>query len=94
MIFIYHDYRMACLFEDKLSEAKLFFEKDVTEDGNNKRWLYAVKKLDMDEVKKMNHLAIGTYRKPFISDPVLRYFVIGISVLVMALAVIGSIKTR
>lgn len=93
MVFVYHDYRMACLFEDKLTESDLFFEKDVTEDGANKKWLYAVRKIDMDQVKKMNNLAIGTYRKPFIADPILRYVVIGISVLLMALAVIGYIKT-
>ncbi|NNK80153.1 MAG: hypothetical protein HKO93_01535 [Flavobacteriales bacterium] len=93
MIFIYHDYKMACTFEDGLVESDLFFEKDVTENGPNKRWLYAVKKRDFQAVKKWNNIAIGTHRKPFISDPILRYVVIAISVGVMALAFIGFLKS-
>ena len=92
-VFIYHDYKMTCSFEDGLTEEGLFFEKDVTENGPNKRWLYAVKKRDLEAVKKWNNLAIGLHRKPFIADPILRYFVIGISIVLMALAVIGFIKS-
>jgi hypothetical protein len=93
MIFIYHDYNMACTFEDGLLESSLFFEKDVTESGPNKKWLYAVKKIDLEAVKRWNNIAIGTHRKPFISDPILRYFVIAISLGVMTLALIGFLKS-
>ena len=93
LIFIYHDYNMACNFEDELSEKELYFEKDVSENGPNKRWLYAVKKRDLESVKRCNNIAIGTHRKPFISDPILRYFVIALSVGLMTLALIGFIKS-
>ncbi|NNC84258.1 MAG: hypothetical protein HKN79_11840 [Flavobacteriales bacterium] len=93
MVFVYHDYEMACSFEDALVEQEIQFEKDVTESGPNKRWLYAIRKRDMEQAKKCNNLAIGLHRKPFISDPVLRYFVIGIFLLLMTLVIIGYINS-
>ena len=92
-VFIYHDYRMACFFEDRLSENELFFEKDASDSGPNKRWLYAVKNRELEEVKKYNNLAVGMYRKPFIADPILRYAVIALSIGLIALAVIGYLKS-
>lgn len=94
MVFIYHDYRMACKFEDGLQAAGIAFEKDVTESGPNKRYLYGVNKRDMSVARKCNNLAVGAYRKPFISDPLLRYVVIAISVGLIALAIIGYLKSN
>jgi len=94
LVFIYHDYRMACKFEDGLSESNIDFEKDVTENGPNKRFLYAIHRRDLAQAKQCNNLAVGTYRKPFIADPVLRYTVIALSIGLIALAVIGYIKSN
>jgi len=94
MVFVYHDYRMACAFEDGLTGKGLFFEKDVSEAGANKKWLYAVRKYDLKEAVNCNNLAVGQYRKPFISDPILRYTVIAVSLGLIALAIIGFIKSN
>jgi hypothetical protein len=94
MIFIYHDYRMACSFEDDMKAQTLFFEKDVAEEGPNKKWLYAVRKQDMAKAKEFNNLAVGKFRQPFISDPILKYAVLIISALLIGMAVVGYIVSN
>ncbi|MDA0714134.1 MAG: hypothetical protein O2867_04535 [Bacteroidetes bacterium] len=94
MVFFFSDYDMAVSFEDELVKEGLYFEKDVSEAGENKRWLYAVKRRDQARVKQLNYIATGRHRKPFIADPILRYLVLAISAGLIILAIIGYIKSQ
>jgi hypothetical protein len=94
MVFFFSDYHMAVSFEDGLVQANLFFEKDVSESGENKRWLYAVRRRDLSIVKQINYRASGLHRKPFIADPILRYSVLAISAGLILLAIIGYLKSN
>ena len=82
---------MAQYFEELLNENQIAFEKDDTEDLV-KRHLYGVHKKDMEEAERLNNIAIGKFRKPFIGDPMFRYFLIFLSFAVIALAIYGYLK--
>ena len=93
MVFIYSDYEMALCFEDQLTEAGLEFEKDISESGPNKRYLYGIRKRDFSAAKEMNHVALGLHRKPFMPDPVLRIFVLALTAGLITLAIIGYLRS-
>lgn len=90
-VFFYSDLNMAQYFEELLKENKIKFEHHSSEDLV-KRELYGVHIKDMTKATELNNVAIGKFRKPFIGDPIFRYFLILLSISVIALAIYGYIK--
>jgi hypothetical protein len=88
-VFFYKDLEHAHYFENLLRESKLKFEKQIDEEGDQTVY-FGVNTSDFEKVKRINYLTIGHFRKPFIPDTVLRYFVIFISIVVLSLAFVGA----
>jgi len=92
VVFFFGTYDMAVSFEDMLSQENIFFEKDVSESGEKKRYLYAVKRRDAERVKILNNMAMGKHRGRFISDPIVRNLILFIFLATLILALIGYLK--
>jgi hypothetical protein len=88
-VFFYKDIEQAHFFENLLRNESIKFEKQIDEEGDETIY-FGVSTSDFEQVKRLNYLTIGNFRKPFIPDTVLRYFVIFISILVLSLAFIGA----
>lgn len=88
-VFFFKELEQAHYFENLLRERKIEFEMQVDEDGDQTIY-YGINKSDFDQVKKLNYLTLGAFRKPFIPDKVLRVFVILISIIVLGLAFTGA----
>lgn len=76
-------------FEDLLLEKNIQYESDEELAHGKTMYLFGIRKNDIDEVTGLNYLAVGKFRKPFISNPVFRWFVILLGVSALALAIAG-----
>jgi len=90
-VFFYSDIKMAKYFEELLKNNSIEFEHHSSEDLV-KRELYGIHRKDMEKATELNNIAIGKFRRPFIGDPVFRYFLILLSISVIALAIYGYFK--
>ena len=88
-VFYYKEIEQANYFENLLKESEIVFEKQMDEEGDQMIY-FGVNKSDFQDVKKLNYLTIGNFRKPFIPDLYLRYFVIVISICILGLAFLGA----
>lgn len=88
-VFFFQEAEWADHFEILLNENQIIFEKQIDEDGDKKIY-FGVSLKDFEQAKQLNFLTIGKFRKPFIPDQYLRYFVIFISIFILALAFIGA----
>ena len=88
-VFFYKDIEHAHYFENLLRESKVKFEKQIDEEGDETIY-FGINKGDFETVKRLNYLTIGHFRKPFIPDLYLRYFVIFISIIILGLAFTGA----
>ena len=78
-------------FEILLTENQIWFEKFKDEDQPNRPIWFAIGKNDMEQVKYLNNLTLGKYRKPFMPNRIFRWFVIVFAILVLGLAITGAI---
>ena len=92
-VFFFKKAEHANYFEVMLIESKIDFEKQIDKEGDQTIY-YGVKKNDFKAVQKINYLTIANFRKPFISDKFFRYLLIGISVFVVSLAILGAILSK
>jgi len=92
-VFFFSDPIHANYFEVMLVESKIDFEKQIDSEGDQKIY-YGIKKSDFSEVKKLNYLTLGHFRKPFIADKFFRYLLIIISILILGLAITGAIVSN
>lgn len=88
-VFYFKDKLKADHFEQQLILENINYEKQVDEEGDQTIY-FGVRQSDFDRAKTLNFLTMGKFRKPFIADPFFRYFVIAISILILALAFIGA----
>ena len=79
----------AVYFEELLSEKNIQFESDEELAHGKTLYLYGIRKNDMDEVTKLNYLAIGKFRKPFIANSAFKWFVVLLGVSALAFALVG-----
>lgn len=93
IVFFYRTEAESAFFETLLIEHKIWFEKDTNEESEKARFLFGVKRDDLKTVKHLNNLAIGRYRKPFMPNKGLKYFVMIISFIVLTLAIIGFLRS-
>jgi len=88
-VFFFKQIEHANYFEIMLVESKISFEKQIDTEGDQTIY-YGIKKSDFKQVKHLNYLTIGHFRKPFISDKFFRYLIFVISFLVLGLAFLGA----
>lgn len=92
-VFFFKTLEQGDYFETLLHTNNVWFERYNEDELENKRKvLFAVKNSDVDAVLKLNNLAIGKYRKAFIPNKLFAWFMIVVSTLVIALAVLGYLK--
>jgi len=92
-VFFFSDEQMAKLFKELLHKEKIEFEEHSSEDLVKRR-LFGIHKRDMKIALELNNIAIGTYRQPFIPDPVFRYFLIILTISLIALAIYGFFNSE
>jgi hypothetical protein len=93
MIFSFKNLQQADFFEEKVKDENLFFERHNDQEEGEHVIFFAVKKSDFERVKQINYICLGKYRKPFISDPALRWFVLTIFFVLMGLMISGMLVT-
>jgi len=92
-VFFYEQEEHARHFEDLLQKENIRFEKQIDHQGDRKIY-FGISIVDFEKVKKLNYITIGKFRKKFIPDTALRWFVIVISIFVIGLAFIGLILSK
>lgn len=92
MVFHFDHKDQALYFEELLKQNNLFFEKHL-ENERNFLVYYGVRKCDFAKVNELNNESNGKFRKPFIADKVLRYTVLSLFFIMIALAFTGIIVT-
>lgn len=91
-VFHFTNEEQADFFEELLINANIHFERhNEMREGASVQY-FGISKNDMAEVKQLNLEAIGRFRKPFIANSGFRWILILVSLLVLALAIIGAIK--
>jgi hypothetical protein len=92
MVFHFSDPQRAEFFESELNSGKLFFEKHLDEE--DKRIYFAVRRADFRMVSAINDDSRIRFRKPFIPDKSLRYFVLSLFFIMVVLALGGIISEQ
>lgn len=92
-VFFFSDDEMAGSFEELLLSENILYDKEISDDLV-KRTLFGIHKKYTRQAMKMNNIAIGKHRHPFIKDPILRFVIIFISVSLVALAIVGYLHQR
>ncbi len=92
MVFHFDHKDQSLFFEELLKQNNIFFEKHIE---NEKNFLvyFGVRKFDFQKANEMNNESNGKFRKPFISDKYLRYTVLTLFLIMIALAFTGMIVT-
>jgi hypothetical protein len=83
----------ADLFELKLNEANLFYEKDTETHQGDLLYLFAVKNRDFEMVQRINFRVHATFREPMIKNKFARYSLVLFFIFLMTLAIIGYLKS-
>jgi hypothetical protein len=92
-VFFFKTLEQGDFFETLLQQHKLWFERfNEDELDNNRKVLFAVKNSDLKAITKLNNLAIGKYRKPFIPNKLFAWAMIVFSTVVISLAILGYLK--
>lgn len=92
-VFFFKSIEQGDYFEALLRSHNVWFERYNEDELENKRKvLFAVNNSDVKAVLKLNNLAIGKYRKPFIPNKLFAWLMIVVSTVVVALAVLGYLK--
>jgi hypothetical protein len=81
-------------FRNLLQENQITFEFHQEEENPEYRYFFAINKRDSKEVITLNHLTIGHFRKPFISNKILRYGLVTLMFVVLLLGIIGYSITQ
>lgn len=88
LVFRFATPQQADAFEQGLRDAGIRHERD-TEGGPP--YLVAARQAQREPAVRINYRVLGRYRKPFLADPVLRWGVLGLLALLVALAVAGAL---
>lgn len=91
MYYVFHfkDENRANYFKNLLVEYKIHFEFDNEKTEKTTLYLFGIHKRDLKVATHLNNLTIGKFRKPFIAEPVFRYFVLVLGLGAIFLAVLG-----
>ena len=95
LVFHFKKELQAQQFEEALIKESLFFERGTQEeDDGTMRYLFGVRKSDVDAIERINYTIIGKFREPFIKDKAARWFILGFGLLLIILAIIGAIYAK
>jgi hypothetical protein len=78
-------------FKELLSKKGIPFEYETNVENGIKCHFYGIKSEHFKRVQIMNYMVSARYRKPFIPDPALRYFVVFFVIGVILLAIVGAL---
>jgi len=92
-VFKFYEKQRSDYFKELLTQKNISFEHDIHEEDNKTFYLFGVRNPDVDQVNKLNYLVNGKYRKPLIPNTYLRWIVLGFSLIMVALAILGALKT-
>jgi len=92
-VFFFHNKNAANEFEKLLKQNNIPFEHDVEEARGKQMFLFGVLKTNLDQVSKLNYLALGKHRKPLVSHPILKWVILIFGLLVILFAFIGYLKS-
>lgn len=87
VVFRFTEGLMVREFTDELGRASIAFEQD----SDGPPYLVGVKQRHREAAVRINYRVLGRHRSPFMADKVLRWTVIGIVALAIALAVVGAL---
>ncbi len=90
-VFKFHKIERALYFEELLKKDDIWYESSTEE--NNTTHLYGVRKGDFKKAMNANYLVSAKFRKKIIPNVYFRWSVIILAAVVIALAIIGAIKT-
>jgi len=95
LVFFFKTKEESNYFENLLIEHQIWFEKDIhISDKNQKKFLFGIRKDDLNQVKNLNNLTSARFRQKFISSPPLRWIVFTIAFIVLGLAILGAIVSK
>ena len=87
IVFRFPDATMVGEFTDGLSSAAIAYEQDT----GGPPYLVGVKQRHREAAVRINYRVLGRHRSPFMADTVLRWTVIGLVAVAIALAVAGAL---
>jgi len=88
-VFYYKKINQAEIFEKLLIENKIPFEKDSQQTHKGNYYMFGIRKTDLAIVTKLNYLAIGKTRKPFMQNIVFKYIIISIGISLLLFSIIS-----
>lgn len=81
-------------FEEIMRQKELFYERFDEKRGPDMIFWFGVRDKDHHQVEIVNYTVKGKFRKPMISDKGARYFIVGLGVALIFLAIIGAIVSH
>ena len=93
-VFFYKSKNESDLFQKLLTENDYWFEYNFDESDPNQSHYIAVNKVKERQIVKLNHIAIGEFRKPFIENNAIRYSLVIFMITVLSIGIIGYIKSH
>lgn len=92
-VFFFTEEEHANSFQERLEAEELFFERN-NPDEDEHRIFFAVKRIDMSKVERMNNLTLAQYKKPFIPHKGWRWALFLFCASVITLALIGYLLSN
>lgn len=92
VVFFFQRDEVADSFEEMLLINAVDFQRDREEEGQ-RRHLFGVRKTEFKKAEALNYQAMGRHRSPFIPNKIFRYFVLFFTLIILALAVLGALRS-
>jgi len=92
LVYFFSKKASADYFEELLISRNIHYERAI-EEGGGERHLFGIKKIDESRVEKLNYEALGRHRDKFIPSAIFRYVILGVTLILLLLAIIGAIKS-
>lgn len=90
-VFTFKNKEQSYFFESKLLEENIPFEKGI--DDEKQIIMFGIKNTLFAKAQKINADSFAKYKKAFIPDNTLRFTMLGIFFILIAIAITGYIKT-
>lgn len=94
IVYRFADPKRATSFEEELTAAKIWFEKDTEFKRSREYILFGVHKNDFTKTDKINFKVEGAHKKPLIPFKGFRYFILILGLGLLTLAIIGYCKQQ
>ena len=92
-VFNFMSQEEADYFAELLDAEKIWYERDSDFSNDRTVYLFGVKNEVLSIAQRANYKVSAKYRKPLISNAILRYSLLAIFLLAMALAIVGYVKS-